>query len=35
MLKLVHNSIIQVHVRFDDSGSTPWRIDVDEFFQAA
>lgn len=33
-LKLVHPNVIQVHVRFDDSGRTPWRIDVDEFFRA-
>ncbi|MGH8167775.1 MAG: hypothetical protein ACREQ1_11075, partial [Woeseiaceae bacterium] len=32
-LKLVHNNIIQVHVRFDDSERAPWRIDVDEFFR--
>lgn len=33
-LKLVHPNVIQVYVRFDDSGRTPWRIDVDEFFRA-
>jgi alpha-galactosidase len=34
-LKLVHSNIIQVHVRFDASERTPWRINVDEFFRAA
>jgi hypothetical protein len=33
-LKLVHPNIIQVHVRFDQSGRVPWQIDLDEFFRA-
>jgi hypothetical protein len=32
-LKLVHENIIQVHVRFDQSDRVSWQIDVDGFFR--
>jgi hypothetical protein len=32
-LKLMHNNIIQVHVRFDDADRVAWAIRVDEFFK--
>ncbi len=32
-LKLMHNSIIQVNVRFDNSNEVAWEIRVDEFFK--
>src|SRR5690606_16475756 len=31
-LKLVHNNIIQVHVRFEKSSKVNWEIDCKEFF---
>ncbi len=32
-LKLVHSNIIQVHVRFVETGRVEWKIDLDEFFR--
>jgi hypothetical protein len=32
-LKLVHNNIIQVHVRFEKNNRIKWEINVDEFFK--
>lgn len=32
-LKLMHNNIIQVNVRFDDTDRVDWAIRVDEFFK--
>lgn len=32
-LKLVHDNIIQVHVRFEDIGQVAWEIQIDEFFK--
>ena len=32
-LKLVHNNIIRVHLRFDKADRIPWEIKTDEFFK--